>query len=131
MCAEKIRPDIALVIDSTTACDIQNIPSESTVANLSGGGVVSFMDNGCIYDRELYSIIMKTAEQNGIKAQPKRAVAGANDSANIHKACGGVRTAAISLPCRYLHSAGCVIEEGDLYETYKLVSRVLPLFCEL
>lgn len=131
MCAEKIKPDIALVIDSTTACDIQNIPSESTVANLEKGGVVSFMDGGCIYDRELFELIMKTAEEKNIPAQLKRAIAGANDSASIHKCCGGIKTAAISLPCRYIHSAGSVVSESDLYSTFNLVKAVLPKICEL
>jgi len=131
MCAESICPDIALVIDSTTACDIQNIPSESTVANLEKGGVVSFMDGGCIYDKELFNLIMKTADENAIPAQIKRAIAGANDSASIHKCCGGIKTAAISLPCRYIHSAGSVVSEKDLYSTFNLVKAVLPKICEL
>ncbi len=131
ICAESICPQIALVIDSTTACDIQNIPSESTVANLEKGGVVSFMDGGCIYDRELFNLIMKTAEENKISAQVKRAVAGANDSAGIHKCCGGIKTAAISLPCRYIHSATSVVSENDLYSTFNLVKAVLPKMCEL
>lgn len=131
MAAEELNPDIAIVIDSTTACDIQNIPEENTVCSLSNGPVVSFMDKGCVYNRKLFSLIMKEATQNNIKAQVKRAVAGANDSGAINKARGGVKTAAISLPCRYLHSAGCVIDKNDLTETLRLVKAVLKKACEL
>ncbi len=131
MVTEKVRPEIAIVLDSTTACDIAGVSDENSVCNLSLGGVVSFMDKGCIYDRELYKIIMQTAKEKSIPAQSKRAVAGANDSASIHKSCGGVRTAAISLPCRYLHTPGCVINYADLEATKALVSAVLEPFSKL
>lgn len=131
MVTEKVRPDIALVLDSTTACDLADVPDEKSVCNLRLGGVVSFMDRGCIYDRELYKIIMQTAKEKGIPAQSKRAVTGANDSSSIHKAAGGVRTAAISLPCRYLHTPGCVINYADLEATKALVGAVLEPFSKL
>lgn len=129
--ASAIKPDIAIVIDSTTACDVNDIPDEKTVCNLNKGGVVSFMDRGCAYDRELFNLILKTAEDNNIPAQVKRAVAGANDSASIHKIAGGVRTAAISLPCRYIHSPNSVIASEDLNSVYALVLALLPEIKEL
>ncbi len=129
--ASALKPDFALVLDSTTACDLNDIPDDKTVCNLGSGGVVSFMDKGCAYDRELFSLIMKTAEENGIKAQVKCAVAGANDSASIHKTAGGVKTAAISLPCRYLHTPNCLIDSADLESVYELVSEVLKDIAKL
>ncbi len=129
--ASALKPDIALVLDSTTACDLNDIPDDKTVCSLGEGGVVSFMDKGCAYDRELFSLIMKTAQDKGIKAQVKRAVAGANDSASIHKIAGGVKTAAISLPCRYLHTPNCLIDSNDLESVYELVCEVLEGVKEL
>ena len=125
MASEALKPDIAIVIDSTTASDLNDVPEHKTVCSLGNGGVVSFMDKGCIYDRELFSIIMETAKAEKIPAQVKRAVAGANDSASIHKISGGVKTAAISLPCRYLHSPNCVIDTSDLDSVYRLVVATL------
>lgn len=131
MVSEKVKPEIAIVLDSTTACDLAGVSDEKSVCNLSLGGVVSFMDRGCIYDRELYKIIIETAKEKEIPAQSKRAVAGANDSSAIHKLCGGVRTAAISLPCRYLHTPGCVINYTDLEATRNLVAAILEPFSKL
>jgi endoglucanase len=125
MASAEINPDVAIVLDSTTACDIQDVAPEKTVCNLKEGGVVSFMDRGCAYDRDFFSLIMKTAEENSIPAQVKRAVAGANDSASICKSTGGVKTAAISMPCRYLHTPNCVIDTRDMDSIYKLVLKVL------
>jgi len=126
-----INPDISIVIDSTTACDINDTPEDKTVCNLSKGAVVSFMDKGCAYDRELFNLIMETAESENIPAQVKRAVAGANDSASICKTAGGVKTAAISLPCRYLHTPSCMIDKNDLYSVYALILSVLKKLTEL
>ena len=56
-------------------------------------------------------------------------IAGGNDSGAIHISGKGVRTIAISVPCRYLHSPSSVIELSDLESSYKLVkilSRRIP-----
>ncbi len=129
--ASAVKPDYAIVLDSTTACDLNDIPDDKTVCSLGHGGVVSFMDRGCAYDRELFSLVMQTAKDEKIPAQLKRAVAGANDSASIHKIAGGVKTAAISLPCRYLHSPNCVIDSKDLDSVYSLVAAILPKIATL
>ena len=129
--ASAVKPNYAIVLDSTTACDLNDIPDDKTVCTLGNGGVVSFMDRGCAYNRELFSLIMETSEKEDIPAQVKRAVAGANDSASIHKIAGGVKTAAISLPCRYLHTPNCVIDSKDLDSVYRLVSAILPRIAEL
>ena len=60
------------------------------------------------------------AEKLGIPCQTKSVIAGGNDAGAIHVSRGGVRTAAISLPCRYLHSPSCVIAETDLNCSYQL-----------
>ncbi len=131
MLAPQIAPQISVVLDSTTACDINGVDEENSVCTLGCGAAVSFMDRGCIYDRELYSVIMKTAEEKNLPAQPKRAVAGGNDSSAISKSAGGVRAAAISLPCRYLHTSSCVIDYSDMKSTLKLVREILEPFSRL
>ena len=60
------------------------------------------------------------AKNNDISAQYKRAVAGGNDSGAIHQSRGGVRTLAVSLPCRYLHSPNCIANKNDCESVMKL-----------
>ena len=72
-----------------------------------------------------------TAREIGVKCQTKTVVAGGNDSGAIHKSVGGVRTMAISVPCRYLHSPNCVIKETDLYDTAKLANAMIGRLGEL
>lgn len=129
--AFSVAPDIAFVLESTTACDIAGVSGAKKVCELGKGAVISYMDNGAIYDRELYSLAMKTASENEIPVQTKTLVAGGNDSRSIHISRGGVRTCAISVPCRYLHSPSCVIKESDFYAVEQLAGKMLSAAAEL
>ena len=120
-----IAPDIAIVLETTTACDIAGTAGANRVCELGKGAVVSYMDRGTVYDRGLYSLAFETARVNGIPVQTKTLVAGGNDSGAIHISVGGVRTCAISVPCRYLHSPSCVIKLSDLDAVKALADKML------
>lgn len=120
-----VDPDCAIVLEATTAADIPSSSAEKRVCEVGKGPVVSFMDRHTIYDKRLYQLAFETAEQLGIPCQTKTMVAGGNDAGAISVSRGGVRTAAISLPCRYLHSPSCVISETDLNNAYLLTKKLL------
>ena len=126
-----IEPDIAVVLETTTACDIAETSGAKRVCELGRGCVVSYMDRATIYDRELYQLARSTADKLGIANQTTTLIAGGNDSGAIHVSRGGVRTCALSVPCRYLHSPACVINEADYTATAKLAEAVLSAFAEL
>lgn len=119
-----IRPDYAIAVEATTAVDIAGVSEKDSVCCLKDGAVLSFMDGRTVYDRALYKSAFEIAKANDIKCQAKAAVAGGNNAGSIHTSGSGVRTLAISVPCRYLHTADCVISEDDLDDTYRLVSAV-------
>ncbi len=124
-----VRPDIAVVVETTTAADIANVSEDKQVCKVGAGPVVSFMDKSTLYDANLYQLIREIADQNGIPNQTKTVVAGGNDAAAVQKSAGGVRVAAVSLPCRYLHSPSCVISMQDMEYTKQLLLKlqeVLP-----
>ena len=123
--AYNVKPDIAVILETTTACDIADTEGEKAVCRLGEGVVVSFMDRSTIYDRELYRLARSTADEKGIKNQTKTLVAGGNDSGAIHKAIGGVRTMALSVPTRYLHSPSCVMKKEDMEATLNTARAVL------
>lgn len=126
-----ISPDIAIVLETTTACDIAGVSGGKRICELGSGAVVSYMDKGTVYDRELYSLAFETANANGIGVQTKTLVAGGNDSGAIHVSRGGVRTCAVSVPCRYLHSPSCVIKESDYYAVKSLAEKMLSAVADL
>ena len=119
--AFSLAPDMAIVVESTTAADIPGVDECSKICKVGEGAVISFMDRATIYDRGLLKMVQRTANERGIKWQFKKGVTGGNDSGTIHNSRGGIRTAAISLPCRYLHSPCGVIAENDLNAVCELV----------
>ncbi|MBQ4251012.1 MAG: M42 family peptidase, partial [Ruminococcus sp.] len=122
--AYSIDPEFALVIETTTAADIPEIEPTKQVCTLGEGAVVSVMDRTTIYDKGLVKAAFETAEQIGVKAQYKRAVAGGNDAGIIHKSNGGIRTLAISLACRYLHAPNCVANKSDCESVMLLAHKM-------
>lgn len=123
--AYAINPDFAFVCEATTAADVAGVSGEKKVCSLGKGAVVGFMDQRTVYDRALYQLAFSVAEEKGIPCQTKTMVAGGNDSGAIHTARGGVRTLAVSIPCRYLHSPSCVIKESDAEACLSLVKELI------
>ena len=126
-----VAPDFAIVLESTTAADIDGASGAKRVCEVGKGAVVSFMDRSTMYDKELYRLAFDTAKKLGIPCQTKTMVAGGNDAGAIHKSGKGVRTIAVSLPCRYLHSPSSVIELADLDNSYTLVKNLAKGIAEL
>ncbi len=123
--AFEIRPDIAIVLETTAVADIADVPSAQRVAELGGGVAVSVMDRSTIYDKEMTELCLSTAEQCGIPAQTKKYVSGGNDAGSIHKTADGVKVAALSVPTRYLHSAACVASMSDYRAQRDLLCAIL------
>ncbi|MDC0700640.1 M42 family peptidase, partial [Blautia wexlerae] len=119
-----IAPDAAIVVESTTAADVAGVPEDKQVCHVGKGPVLSFMDRRTIYDREYYRMAFDAAEEIGVNCQAKQAVAGGNDAGAIHVSREGVRTVAVSLPCRYLHSAVSLISQQDFHDAETLIARL-------
>lgn len=119
-----VDPDFAIVIEATTAADIVGMPSSKQVCRLGEGAAVSFMDSSTLYERSLYDTAFRAGAEQGIKVQPKSAPTGGNDAGAIHLSRDGVRTLAISVPCRYLHSSAGVIDENDADCVLKLAREM-------
>lgn len=117
-----VKPDIAIVLEATTAADIADVDESKQVCKLGQGVTLSFMDRATVYDRELYQMAMELGKEMHIPCQSKNAVAGGNNAGAIHSSVGGVRTLALSVPCRYLHSASCVVQWEDVKATSDLLS---------
>ena len=121
--ANRIRPDMALVLEATAVGDIADTPDHERVADTGKGPTVSFMDNGTAYLPEMVDFAMGLGEKHNIPCQLKRYVSGGNDAGHIHKSSGGVKTIAVSCPTRYIHSASCVFNSADYDSMYRLARQ--------
>ena len=115
------NPDAAIIVEGTTAADIPESSGANKVCLVGSGAVLSFMDRSTMYDKKLYDDGRRLADENGIKCQTKSVVAGGNNAGAYHIARGGIRTAAVSLPCRYIHSSSSVASPADAENVYRLV----------
>lgn len=122
--AYAVKPDVAVILESTTAADIDGVTGGDKCCVLGKGPVVSFMDSRTIYDKQIFDLAFEVGKENNIKIQTKTKIAGGNDAGAIQKSGAGCRVAAVSLPCRYIHSGSSVVKIGDIEET----RRFLPLF---
>lgn len=126
--AYRINPDYAIVVETTTAADLADVPENKKVCKLGEGAVISFMDRRTIYPKKLFDRAFELAKRDGIKAQVKSAVAGGNNAGIIHKTVGGIKTITVSMPCRYLHSPSCVLKIEDIIESEKIIRALAEDF---
>lgn len=122
----QVQSDVSIILESTTAADLCEVSGEKRCCVLGNGPVVSFMDGRTVYDKDLFKFAFETAKQSNIKIQTKTAIAGGNDAGAIQTSGKGSKVLAISLPCRYIHSASSVVKLEDIEETRKLLKAILP-----
>ncbi len=120
-----VDPDYAVVVESTTAADIAGVPEDKKVCKVGQGAVVSFMDRGTLYDKQLFEKTLEVARERKISHQIKSYVSGGNNAAGIHQTGDGVKTIAISVPCRYIHSASCVATIEDVKAVRDLTEAMI------
>lgn len=130
--AQRHKPDVALVLEGTTAHDIPVAdadPDDPTVANpaclLGAGPVFTVMDRSMITPPQMLRFLRGTAEAHQIPYQLKTALGGGTDAGRIHLANGGIASAVISIPCRYIHSPTAYLDKTDYANGLKLLQAAL------
>jgi endoglucanase len=123
--AAELDVDYAIVVETTTAADFDGVTGDKRCCLVGEGAVVSFMDRSTVYDRELFALSKKVAAEGNIKWQTKTLVAGGNDASALNIKNGGIKTCAISIPCRYLHSANDLAKLSDMDAVEALVGKMI------
>ncbi|MDE7172178.1 MAG: M42 family metallopeptidase [Oscillospiraceae bacterium] len=125
-----LTPEIALVLEGTTAADIPALEPERQVCWPGKGPVLSWMDGGTIYDRELFELLRALAEENGLPWQMKHYLAGGTDGKAIQRTKAGVRVAGISAAVRYLHAPSSVCSLDDAQRMLDLARLFIRAMAE-
>ena len=128
--AFSVTPEIALVLETTTAADLPGIKGQKRVCSPGKGPVIALMDGGTIYDKELFRMMCDIADSAGIPWQVKHYIAGGNDSRAIQRTKGGVRVANLSAAVRYLHAPSSVGAIKDFEDLLTLTAAFIDALAE-
>lgn len=130
--AQTMAPDVAFVLEGTTANDIpdpmRNSDDERDVnptCRMGGGPVLTVIDRSLVVNPKLLHFLRRTAETDDIPYQIKSTPGGGTDGGSIHLAGAGVPTAVIALPCRYIHSPMAYLHSADYEAAFRLISAAL------
>ncbi len=118
-----INPDIGIAIDVTPTGDTPS--SIKMVMELGSGPCVKFRDVGMISDPRVVDWMIKAAEKAKIPYQREVLLIGSTDAAEIQISRAGVMTGALSIPCRYVHSASEMMDYNDIKNSVKLLTAML------
>jgi len=124
MIAETIRPDVAIVTD---VCHDTNTPMINKIKQgdlkCGDGPVLSY---GPAVQNNLLKLIINTAEKNKIPFQRQAASrATGTDTDAFAFAAGGVASALISLPLRYMHTTVESAHKDDVQHVVELIYNTL------
>lgn len=123
--ADRINADIALVIEGTTCCDVPGAKEHEYVTKMGGGAAISFMDRTTIVEKSYCDWLYNLAYDNNIPVQYKKMASGGNDAGIIHLSGTGIKTASISVPCRYIHSPASVASLDDIKAVEALCEKYI------
>jgi endoglucanase len=123
--AYSIDPKCAFALEVTVANDLPKEKDTSPNSELGMGPAITAMDRSFIADRRLVRLLTGTANALGIPYQIKQSSVGGTDAGVIHLAREGVPSAAVAVPCRYIHSPASLLSLEDFDNTVRLMREAL------
>ena len=124
--ANSIKPDVCICIDATHATDYPTM-------NIINDGDIK-IGEGCVLAKgpnifpELFEELKSIAERNGIKYQVEASPYQTGTDANvIQLSRDGVKTAVVSIPCRYMHTPHEVCSKDDVESAIELLTEFIKL----
>lgn len=121
--AYSINPDIGIAIDTTPTGDTP--ASLKMTMELGKGPCVKIRDVGMLADPRVVDWMIQTAEKAKIPHQREVLLIGSTDARAIQISRAGVMAGALSIPCRYTHSASEMVDFDDLKNSVKLLTAML------
>ncbi len=121
-----IDPDLALVLEGTTASDVPESKEAEYSTSLGEGPALTLRDASTIPDPRLVEELTTIAKEEEITYQWRQSTQAGTDAGAIHLTKEGIPTAVISVPCRYIHSPVSLADLKDYQATIHLVRS----FCE-
>lgn len=121
----RIPRDVAVAVDTTLAHDLPGVPPGKAVTRLGDGVSLKVMDRLQITHGKLLRFVMDLARERGIRHQLEVGLPGGTDAGTMELAGEGSPSIALSIPCRYPHSASETCDLGDIEATIQLLAAFL------
>ncbi len=122
--AQKIKPEIVLVLEGTLAGDLPGTPAHLRLALCGKGPELRLADARFLADRNLTLGLASLARKRAIPHQVVVKNRGGTNAAAFQVGVP-VRAAAISVPVRYLHSSVSLAFKGDITAALNLLKAFL------
>jgi endoglucanase len=116
-----LEPDAAIVVDVTHATDAPGIDVKEIGKHELGSGPV--ISRGSTLHPQLFELLYETAEREKIPFTVE--AIGRNtgtDADAVHLSRGGVPTALVSVPIRYMHSPVELVQLTDVHAAARLIA---------
>lgn len=124
--AHSVKPDICICIDVTHATDYP------TMNKISDGDIK--LGEGCVLSKgpDIYPALVKSLEgiaiENNIKYQVEVNPYPTGTDANVMQLSGeGVKTAVVSIPCRYMHTPHEVCSIKDIESAISIIAEFISV----
>lgn len=123
--AYQINPDVALVLEGTTAGDYPLLDQDKWATHLGNGPATFFMHSGVVLSKDIFDKIVSIAKENNIKLQFKMRTAGGTDARRLATTLDGIPSGILAVPSRYIHSPNTIIDINDYINGYKLLELLV------
>jgi len=111
--------DYALAVDVTATGDT---PECSPMAvSLGKGAAIKIMDRSVICHSEVRDMLINASAEKGIPYQLEILTFGGTDAGAVHMSGTGIKTGAISIPTRCIHSSSEIINKNDLESAVQML----------
>lgn len=120
-----LQPDMALVLEGTTASDVPESEEHEQNTTVGAGPAISVIDRAGIATKSMVKGLVEVAEKHGIPYQLRRTNFGGTDAGRINTTGAGIPAATVAVPCRYIHSPVSIASSKDLENTLKLAEYYL------
>ncbi len=106
--ARFVKPDECIIVDCTTCIDMLDVDESKISTHMGEGVAVTIVDSATFVNKEFRKNLTECAQ----KYQYKNVPFGGNDAGAVH--INNIKTAALSLPGRYIHSQASVVSPDDI-----------------
>src|SRR4051794_26106443 len=131
--AYSLRPDIAIAVDVTFATDQPGVDEKEVGRHKFGTGAV--LTRGSTLDPTLFELLHDAGEAEGIPFTVAASARGTGTDADaFHISRGGIPSAVVSVPLRYMHSPVEMVQLDDVEACARLIAafaRRLPADLDL